>query len=171
MGKSGNSIVLLRPHEMNYLRLLEMHKVPISKEIGVNSLFTHRLFSESNVKCFIDDDEYEESCEEIIQDEIETLTVKLQDILLSDRDIFDKAHKAFVSFIEAYNNHECKYIFSMNMLNCGAIANCMGLLYLPKLKRIRMNKNAINSFIKRSDIDFNEISYKNKWREKERLKN
>eukprot|EP01084_Bolivina_argentea_P009017 16878_1 len=168
MGKTGNAIVLLRKHEMNYLKLLQMRKVPISKEICIN--FKQRLFSKMNIiklKAFIDDDDDIKMDNNIIKDEMEALTERLQELLLNDRNIFDKAHKAFVSFVEAYNNHECKYIFSINVLNCGKIANAMGLLYLPKLKRIRMN--GCDDFIEREGVDFNSISYKNKWREKERL--
>eukprot|EP01083_Nonionella_stella_P192779 712385_1 len=166
MGKHGNAIVLLREHELDYLRLLQLRKVPISKQICIK--FDKRLFSEKShnqLQSFIG-----EACAvmDIKQDEMDALTVKLQEILLGDRAVFDKAHNAFVSFIEAYNNHECKYIFRMSMLNCGQIANAMGLLYLPKLRRIKMN--GTESFVKRAHVDFNSIRFKNKWKERERKK-
>merc|ERR1711933_256419 len=64
-------------------------------------------------------------------------------------------------------NHESKYIFRLSLLNCGMIANGMGLLRLPKLKRVSMSGK--DSFIGRSDVDCNAIAYKHRGREKERL--
>ena len=161
------------------MRLLEIRKVPITKQISIN--FKKRLFStpkkSNNVTSFIsdssdeeveDDDDLKQNQNEdldIEQEEMDALRVKLQEILISDRGILDKANRAFVSFIEAYNNHECKYIFKMSTLNHGKIAWNMGLLYLPKIKRIDINDK---DFIKRQGANLSEIKYKNKYKERDR---
>merc|ERR1712083_213085 len=116
-GKSGNSIVLLRDHEIEYLQLLKLKKVPINKQICMS--FKERIFSKND----------KTKSNDIQSDELKALTVKIQNILLSDRAIFDKANRAFVSFVEAYRNHQSPYIFRLSVLNCGRIANGMGLLY------------------------------------------
>merc|ERR1712129_189867 len=99
-------------------------------------------------------------------DELKALTSKIQEILISDRGVLDKANRAFVSFVEAYRNHQSPYIFRLSLLNCGLIGNGMGLLYLPKLKRITMH--GMDSFVGRPDVDLNSIAYKYKKKEKER---
>jgi len=170
MGKAGNAIVLLREHEIAYLRLLQLRKVPISKQISIQ--FKQRLFSQQkykNVESFICDDsenKYLESMENIKKEEALALTQKLQHLQLNDRAVFDKANRCFVSFVEAYNNHESSYIFKMSLLNVGLIANGMGLLYLPKLKRIKLF--GIESFVKTPNVDFNHIAFRDKRRERER---
>ena len=157
-GKTGSSIVLLRDHEIEYLQLLKLKKVPISKQICLQ--FKERIFSKK-------DEENEQNDEhDIEKDEVKALTTQIQDILVSDRAIFDRAHRAFVSFAEAYRNHQSPYIFRLSLLNCGKIGNGMGLLYLPKLKKIRMHGR--ECFVERPDVDFDAIAYKNKKRERER---
>merc|ERR1712129_395724 len=93
-------------------------------------------------------------------DELKALTSKIQEILISDRGVLDKANRAFVSFVEAYRNHQSPYIFRLSLLNCGMIGNGMGLLYLPKLKRITMH--GMESFVGRPEVDMNSVAYKYK---------
>ena len=106
-----------------------------------------------------EDEEHKEDEDEdldIEKEEMDTLRVRLQEILISDRGILDKANRAFVSFVEAYNNHECKYIFKMSTLNHGKIAWNMGLLYLPKIRRIDINGK---DFVKRDNVNLSEIKW------------
>merc|ERR1712228_1155351 len=136
---------------------LKLRKVPIRKQISLN--FNKRIFSKTNINAFINDDCEQE--QNIQDDEVKALTLKIQCIL-----IFDRAHRAFVSFIEAYRNHQSPYIFRLSLLNCGQIANGFGLLYLPKLKKLKLH--GMDCFVQRSDVDFDAIPYKNKKRERDR---
>merc|ERR1719242_1553930 len=155
MGKSGSAIVLLREHELDYLRLLQLRKVPISKEISIQ--FKDRLFSTKNESTKSKDTETVE------EQEVKALSLKLQELILSDRLLFDSANKAFVCFMKAYQNHECRYMFRLSLLNAGQIANGMGLLHFPKMKDIKLS--GIESFVKRENVDYDKIAYKDKGRE------
>ena len=69
------------------------------------------------------------------------------------------AQKAFPSFIMAYKNHECKYIFRERDLlrDIGKYATCFGLLKMPKLEELKHKK--ITDF---EDSDF-DIRWENSW--------
>ena len=43
----------------------------------------------------------------------ENLLPVLRDWQKNDRSVFDKANRAFVSFVQAYSKHECKYILRL----------------------------------------------------------
>ena len=42
---------------------------------------------------------------------------------LKDRDAFDKAQRAYVSYVRAYKEHQCSFIFQLKQLDYGALAN------------------------------------------------
>ena len=144
------------------LRLLQLRKVPISKEISIQ--FNDRLFSKttSKRKGSLEDVDVE-------GEEVAALTERLQQLMLSDRAVLEKANKAFVAYVAAYDVHECKYMFRLSLLNCGCIANGMGLLSLPRMKSIKLN--GADSFVKREGVDYMNITFKNKGREKQRQEN
>ena len=41
------------------------------------------------------------------------LLAQLRDWQRNDRSVFDKAARAFVSFIQAYSKHECKFVLTL----------------------------------------------------------
>lgn len=84
---------------------------------------------------------------------------------LEDRDTFDKANRAFVSYVQFYNKHECNVILRVKDLDLGKLANGFGLLKLPKMPEIK-GRNISN--FTAENIDFNSIKYKNKQREESR---
>ncbi|RZF43032.1 hypothetical protein LSTR_LSTR001210 [Laodelphax striatellus] len=86
----------------------------------------------------------------------------VQKMQLQDRDVFDKANRAFVSYIQAYGKHECSIILRVKDLNFGRLASGFGLLRLPKMPEL---KNKTISDFTPLDVDFNSIAYKNKERE------
>ncbi|KAJ6822901.1 DEAD-box ATP-dependent RNA helicase 18-like [Iris pallida] len=48
-----------------------------------------------------------------------------------DRDVMEKGVKAFVSFVRAYKEHHCSYIFRWKELEIGKLAMGYGLLQIP----------------------------------------
>ena len=98
----------------------------------------------------------------------------LRDWQKNDRGVFDLANRAFVSHIQAYSKHECKYIlrlkgtssifcrvfvnplrFSLD-LPFGAIATYFGLLRLPKMPELKKKK--VEGF-QPLKIELNDIKY------------
>ena len=92
---------------------------------------------------------------------------KMQKLQIKDRSVMDKANRAFVSYIQSYVKHECNLIFKLKELDLGLIAQGYALLRLPKMPELKRLKK-IN--FKTYDIDFNSIAYKDKQKEKIRLK-
>ena len=66
----------------------------------------------------------------------------IRQLQLKDKRLFEMAQKAFPSFIMAYKNHECKYIFRERDLlrSVGHYASCFGLLKMPKMEELKRRK-------------------------------
>lgn len=90
----------------------------------------------------------------------------MRNLQQKDRLMFDKANRAFVSYIQAYNKHECNLILRLNDIDLGKLAMGFGLLRMPKMPELK-GKN-VSSFIDLG-IDLNAISYVNKQREQNRI--
>lgn len=90
----------------------------------------------------------------------------MRSVQQSDRIIFDKANRAFVSYIQAYQKHECSLILRLKDLDLGQVAMGFGLLKMPRMPELK--KQDTSSF-KDPEIDLNSISYKDKQRESKRL--
>lgn len=84
-----------------------------------------------------------------------------------DRLMFDKANRAFVSYIQSYSKHECNLILRLKDIDMGKLAMGFGLLKMPKMPEL---KGKDVSFFVSSEIDINAISYANKQRELHRIK-
>ncbi|XP_071572309.1 probable ATP-dependent RNA helicase DDX55 homolog [Temnothorax nylanderi] len=84
-----------------------------------------------------------------------------------DRLMFDKANRAFVSYVQAYSKHECNLILQLKDIDLGKLAMGFGLLRMPKMPELK-GKNA-SSFVC-PEIDVNAIPYANKQRELRRIK-
>ena len=139
-GNIGNALLLLLPMEDTYRDFIALNqKVELQKLAS---------FPES--------------------DECPELTAELRDWQRNDRSIFDKANRAFVSYIQAYTKHECKWVLRLKDLPFGEIATSMGLLKLPKMPELKKAK--IDGFSNDTSFDFNNIKYKDKQKESSRQK-
>ncbi|XP_077278134.1 putative ATP-dependent RNA helicase DDX55 homolog [Temnothorax americanus] len=84
-----------------------------------------------------------------------------------DRLMFDKANRAFVSYVQAYSKHECNLILQLKDIDLGKLAMGFGLLRMPKMPELK-GKN-VSSFVC-PEIDVNAIPYANEQRELRRIK-
>ncbi len=73
-----------------------------------------------------------------------------------DRDIMEKGIKAFVSFVRAYKEHQCKFIFRLADLDLAQLATALGLLRLPKMPEMRKTKQRLEGFTP-SALDPNDV--------------
>uniref|UniRef100_A0A1B6JTZ4 ATP-dependent RNA helicase n=1 Tax=Homalodisca liturata TaxID=320908 RepID=A0A1B6JTZ4_9HEMI len=92
----------------------------------------------------------------------QTIFNLVQKSQLNDRAVFDKANRAFVSYIQFYCKHECNIILRVKDLDFGPLATGFGLLRLPKMPELK--DKPMTGFINQP-IDFNDIKYKDKQRE------
>lgn len=77
-----------------------------------------------------------------------------------DRDLIDKASNAFVSFIRYYKEHHLQFIFSLNALDIGSVANSFFLFTIPRVREILGKK--IRNFVNDSRIKVENVPYKDK---------
>lgn len=83
----------------------------------------------------------------------------MKEINKSDKWIYDKAAKAFVSIIRFYQEHDLKYIFDAKTLDIGNLANSFQLLRLPRMKEILGKK--IEHFIQDEETNPKSLVYLN----------
>ena len=62
---------------------------------------------------------------------------ELKNLSKKDRAILELSSTAFMSFLRAYKEHQCSYIFRFDRLNLGSVAKCYALLKLPKIKETK----------------------------------
>ncbi|GFS33574.1 P-loop containing nucleoside triphosphate hydrolases superfamily protein [Actinidia rufa] len=88
-----------------------------------------------------------------------------------DRDVMEKGLRAFVSYIRAYKEHHCSYIFRWKELEIGKLGMGFGLLRLPSVPEVKHHSLSTQGFTPVEDVKFEEIKFKDKSREKQRKKN
>ncbi|KFM82012.1 ATP-dependent RNA helicase DDX55, partial [Stegodyphus mimosarum] len=103
--------------------------------------------------------------EEIKAPAVFDITHKIRKIATKNREIFEKGLRAFVSFIRFYTKHECSLLFRIKDLDIGKLATGYALLKLPKMPELKGKKISNFSPI---DINYDEIPYVDKVREKQR---
>ncbi len=134
MGRSGTAIVLLgEGREESYVEFLELRKVHL------NPLGRIRADLSQSTDDF--DVSYPEtsaagSQPRPIDPDALLLLGEWQSILLTDRELSDKAAKAFVSAVRAYSKHEASYIFPLKSLDLFGMGRSYGLLRLPRMPEV-----------------------------------
>ncbi|KAI1311857.1 ATP-dependent rRNA helicase SPB4 [Xylaria venustula] len=139
-GRKGLSVVLLQPNESDYITFLDVRKTPITP------------FTQFDVT--------------ISDSEADRTTSRIRDIVKKDRALYDKAQKAFVSWVRSYSKHTASSIFRTSDLDWAALGNGWGLLRLPKMPEARRFQGDRSLGC---DMDWDSYAYQNKTREKQRL--
>ena len=149
MGRSGSALALLTPSELAYVDFLRLRKVPLteyelSKDEKTNIMDTKEIVR-------------------IVRKESE-----------GDRVVMDTGVKAFVSYIRAYKEHHCKYIFRLEDVALGPLASSFALLRLPKMPEVKKAartlaaQGSLDALFTSSDVDPDTVKFKDKLREKQR---
>jgi len=81
----------------------------------------------------------------------------LKQINLSDKWIYDKAVKGLISLIRFYQEHDLKYIFDVNRIDIGNMANTFRLLRLPRMKEIIGKK--VENFVQDNEVNPKFLAY------------
>ena len=139
-GRRGLSVVMLQPgREEDYISFLDVRKTPIEKLV------------EPEIE--IKDEESKETAEEF------------RKVVLEDRGVYDKAQKAFVSWVRSYSKHQASSIFRVADLDWNDLAQGWALLRFPKMPEA---KKYDRSQIQLPEVDWSTYAYKDKQREKQR---
>jgi ATP-dependent RNA helicase DDX55/SPB4 len=96
--------------------------------------------------------------------EAEAVSSKIRAQAQSDREIFQLAQRAFVSWARSYIEHQATSIFRVSDLDWVDLAKGYGLLELPKMPEVRRLDRSLGL-----GIDTESIPFKDKVREKKRL--
>ncbi|KAJ9097290.1 hypothetical protein QFC21_004959 [Naganishia friedmannii] len=192
MGRQGKGIVLLtKGSEEGYIEFLALRKIPLRRQAYIGP--------EEQA----DDDQggggesstaaaaaAGESAQFLVDPAADALQLAIQNIVLEDRDLADKAAKAFVSAVRAYSKHEASYIFRLRELDVFGMGKSFGLLRLPRMPEIRDWKERVRKARERlekgkaggedderlvlsswqdRDMNWDEFAYVSKTREAQRL--
>ncbi|KAL0091350.1 P-loop containing nucleoside triphosphate hydrolase protein [Phycomyces blakesleeanus] len=160
-GRKGKATVLLvRGREEVYVDFLRLRKVPLERapyRLADGTLVDNssKADSEKEPSVAVDDP----SVTEIIR--------TMREVAKTDRDIYDRAMKAFVSWARAYSKHEASYIFRIKDAELARVATGYALLKLPKMPELRDKKDLQFEY---QDIDWDNYKYLDKQKEEKRVR-
>ena len=89
----------------------------------------------------------------------------IERVVLEDREVYEEAQKAFVSYIRFYQEQELSFLFRLKDLDIGDLAHSYSLLRLPRVTEI-LGKS-IPTFTP-SDTDPNDVAFKDPLKEAKR---
>jgi ATP-dependent RNA helicase DDX55/SPB4 len=157
-GKKGGAIIYLTKEEESYVELLRGRGVPLT------SLTTTDSSSSSSSSLY-----HSHLCKIMPSYSSQDILELFKFISKNDRDALENGSTAFISFIRAYKENLCSYIFRLESLDIGGLARAYGLLRLPKIAETRGVKGKPIIF-QTDPLDTSLIPYKNPEKEKARLR-
>ncbi|KAL4544588.1 hypothetical protein Ndes2526B_g00544 [Nannochloris sp. 'desiccata'] len=154
MGRSGSALAFLTPAELPYVDFLKLRKIPLTEETPED----------------LDNLEFTKTEEE--KKSLKNALTFLKRESESDRAVMEAGTKAFVSYIRAYKEHHCKYIFRLEDVPLGRLAASFALLKLPRMPEAKKASRLaaageLEGFVQ-SEIDPESVRFKDKVREKQR---
>lgn len=170
MGRRGASLALLMPHEETYVDFLKIRSVPLVQvplEAGGADQAQERAPDGEG-----EGDEKAEGEEVRVSAELAAQSARLRVAARAageaDRDVMEKATRAFVSYARGYREHQCRFIFRVADLPFGALAALFGLLRMPKMPELaRVNAKRLEGFAP-SEVDPDSVAFRDRAREKQR---
>mmetsp|Transcript_4431 Transcript_4431/g.6775 ORF Transcript_4431/g.6775 Transcript_4431/m.6775 type:complete len:555 (-) Transcript_4431:189-1853(-) len=150
--KIGSSLLFLTEKEDAYIEFLKLKKVPL-QELPENLSGAPLLATEEDAIAKNDSD----------------IVRQIKDATLKSRDLLEKGTRAYTSYIRAYKEHQCGFIFRMKSLDLGKLATSFCLLKLPKMPELA-NVHTKLDFKPEQNVEFYKIPYEDKVREQARQK-
>jgi ATP-dependent RNA helicase DDX55/SPB4 len=139
-GRKGLAITFLTPgREEDYIEFLRVRQTPISP------LTSPEI--------------------EVTSEDAEAMSNKIRKVVKSDRALFDKAQRGFVSWVRAYTKHTASSIFRVEDLDWTELGNGWGLLKLPSMPELKKWDGDRSLGV---SLDLATYAYKDKAREQQR---
>lgn len=140
-GRKGLAVTFLTPgREEDYIEFLRVRQTPVSP-------LTHPVF-------------------EITTADADAVSNKIRKVVKTDRALFDKAQRGFVSWLRAYSKHTASSIFRVPDLDWTSLGHAWGLLKLPSMPELKKWDGDRTLGI---ELDLATYAYKEKAREQQRL--
>jgi ATP-dependent RNA helicase DDX55/SPB4 len=138
-GRRGLAVVMLQPgREEGYVQLLDVRQTPIAL--------------------------LEKPAISVTDAEAEEVSSKMRAKAQADREVYQLAQRAFVSWARSYIEHQATSIFRMSDLDWADLAKGYGLVELPKMPEVKGIDRSLGL-----EIDTEAIPFKDKARETKRL--
>jgi len=93
-------------------------------------------------------------------------TPKIKQMAKTDRNFYEKGMKAFVSYVQSYTKHECRYLLRVKDLAFGGLAAGFGLLKIPHMPELKGAD--LTAFKEEVDVNLNEVGYRDAGKEERR---
>lgn len=139
-GRRGLAVTFLTPgREEDYIEFLRIRQTPIAP-------LTTPAFTITSI-------------------DADAVSKKMRAVALSDRAVFDKAQRGFVSWVRAYSKHTASSIFRVGDLDWEDQGHAWGLLRLPSMPELKKFDGDRTLGL---DFELDALAYKDKTREKQR---
>lgn len=139
-GRKGLAVTFLTPgREEDYIEFLRIRQTPISP------------------LTFLDI--------KVTSEDANAVANTIRKVVKSDRALFDKAQRGFVSWVRAYSKHTASSIFRVADLDWTEIGTAWGLLKLPSMPELKKWEGDRSLGVR---MDFTTYAYKDKTREQQR---
>ncbi|KAI1878960.1 hypothetical protein JX265_003137 [Neoarthrinium moseri] len=136
-GRKGLSVIFLQPgKEEDYVPFLDIRKTPITP------------LTVPEIK--------------VTEAEVDEAASKIREVVKQDRALYEKAQRAFVSWVRSYSKHAASSIFRTEDLDWADLGKSWGLLRLPKMPEAKGFDGDKTFGIK---MDWDAFAYKDKSRE------
>ncbi|CAO2655967.1 Nn.00g047700.m01.CDS01 [Neocucurbitaria sp. VM-36] len=139
-GRKGLAITFLTPgREEDYVEFLRVRQTPISPLTSLDVTVT--------------------------LEDAQAVSNRIRKVVKTDRALFDKAQRGFVSWVRAYSKHTASSIFRIADLDWAELGHAWGLLKLPSMPELKKWEGDRSLGI---NMDFSTFAYKDKTREQQR---
>lgn len=174
-GKKGGALLLVAENERSYVELLRGRGVPL-REMDLetsnkNSKKGSGVKNGSECDSNDSDNDSDDGGEKLTLAPSEwkgcNVLEELKQLSMIDRDLLEGGSTAFMSFLRAYKEHICSFIFRFGDLDIGAVARSYALLRLPKIPETRGVKGRPIVF-ETTPINTSTIPYRHEEKEKAR---
>lgn len=165
MGRNGSALVFLMPHEEAYVQLLRRRRVPVEDcspfDRSHNEGEGEENYEEPEEQGLLDGghDTRETPAAAPSNNARDETLKQVRAMCERERELMEKSTRAFVTFLRAYMEHQCGFIFRFKELDLGALANAFALLQMPSMPELRRTKSGSLSSFEASSVSPQEVPY------------
>ncbi|CAH8866507.1 unnamed protein product [Trichobilharzia szidati] len=139
-GTQGSALLFITSQEAAYINFLDINQQVNLKQMEREELEQHMTpLSPSDTP--------------------ESISGRIRNLCRHDKLLFEKATRAFVSYVQFYRKHECNILLNYKKLDFGRLANGFGLLQLPSMPELRTGNTSAFS---PSNVDVSTLTYRDK---------
>lgn len=157
LGREGRALIFLAPSEDAYAEFLQVRKCPVAcmKDEIMHKEGENEAGHGSGEKLAVS------------KEVVNVVSSMIRAAVLADRAVLEASEAAFLSYVRAYKEHRCRFLFKIEDLDIDSVADAFGLLRLPRFHEFTKLRKKIT--LRRDEtINIRDIAFKDKTREKQR---